>query len=102
MGTVTGLVLAASSGVEKYIDYTSLLKILVIGLIAGAGLVGLFSLGLVLIDASQPRAGVAARTDGTEQATVTSRNYVAMAGAGLCFLIVLAAAAYGINVILSK
>jgi hypothetical protein len=101
---ITGLTLAATSGIEKYIDYTSLLKILAVGLIAGAGLIAVFSLGLVFLDASQPKVRAGVSTDGrvgTATATAT-RNYPALIGAGLCFLIVVAGAAYGINVILSK
>jgi hypothetical protein len=99
---ITGLTLAATSGIEKYVDYISLLKILLVGLVGGAALVAVFSLGLVFLEAGHPAMRVDARTDGTTGTTTGTRNYPALIGAGLCFLIVVAAAAYGINVILSK
>lgn len=96
------LVLAATNGVEKYVDYTSLLKILAVGLFGGAGLIAVFSLGLVFLQASEPRARVPVSATAPADAATTSRNYAALVGSAVCFLIVVAGAAYGINVILSK
>jgi hypothetical protein len=90
------LALGATSGIDKYIDYVSILKILAVGLIAGAALTAVFAFGLVLVGMSEP----ATNLDGPT--AVRTRSYPALIGAGLCFLIVLGAAGYGVNVIVSK
>ena len=71
----------------SYVTWKAMWEILVIGLVAGAGLTAVFSVGLVALNLS--------RSDG-------SRNMVGWALAGLCFLVVLAGIAYGISVMFTK
>ena len=85
-------VIAAST---SYVDWSSMWKILVIGLGAGAGLAVVYSLGLVALSAS---GYLPSGTTGTKP----PRNAFALAGAIVCLLVVLAAAAYGISVIFTK
>jgi hypothetical protein len=85
-------VIAAST---SYVDWSSMWKILVIGLGAGAGLAVVYSLGLVALSAS---GYLPSGTTGTKP----QRNAFALAGAIVCLLVVLAAAAYGISVIFTK
>jgi hypothetical protein len=83
---------AASS--TQYVDWASMWKILVISIGAGAGLVVVYSVGLLAWSASgyfRP---------GDDQ--VAQRNMAALAGAILCLAIVAAGAVYGIHVIFNK
>jgi hypothetical protein len=79
----------------SYVDWSSMWKILVIGLGAGAGLTLVYSLGLVALSAS---GYMHTGTSGTKP----QRNIVALVGALFCLEIVLAAAGYGISVIFTK
>lgn len=83
--------LASSS---SYVDWSSMFQVLIISIIAGAGLVTVFSLGLRALSAS----GYVRIAD--EQAP--RRNVAALAGAALCLLIVIAGAIYGIYIMLDK
>ncbi|MBO3750705.1 hypothetical protein J5X84_31900 [Streptosporangiaceae bacterium NEAU-GS5] len=75
---------------SDYIDLDSLWKVLVIGLVAGAGLVSIFAAGLASLGASRGEDGTA------------SSNPIGTVIAGLCFLIVAAGALLGIYVMLDK
>jgi hypothetical protein len=79
----------------SYVDWSSMWKILVIGLGAGAGLTLVYSLGLVALSASGYMHSGATGTK-------PQRNLLAFVGALFCLVIVLAAAGYGISVIFSK
>jgi hypothetical protein len=79
----------------SYVDWSSMWKILVIGLGAGAGLAVVYSLGLVALSAS---GYLPSGVTGTKP----QRNVFALVGAIVCLLVVLAAAAYGISVIFTK
>jgi hypothetical protein len=79
----------------SYVDWSSMWKILVIGLCAGAGLTLVYSLGLVALSAS---GYLHSEANGTKP----QRNLLALVGALFCLVIVLAAAGYGISVIFSK
>lgn len=73
---------------NSWIDLTALWQIVLIGLIAGAGLPALFALGLralALPGGSRAKAATA-DTD-----AVVGGSVAGMAAAGVCFLIVLAA-----------
>jgi hypothetical protein len=85
------LMVAAST---KYVDWSSMWKILVIGIVAGAGLVAVYSLGLVALSASGYLRG-----DGDRPA---HRNVLALAAAVVCALVVVAGVAYGIREIFNK
>lgn len=72
---------------DTWINLTALWQILVVGLLAGAGLPALVALGLRAL-APPGASGVA-----------VGRNPVGVAVAGLCFAVVLAAIGYGIYLI---
>jgi hypothetical protein len=66
---------------SEYMDLDALWKVLVAALLAGAGLVALFSMGLV---------------------GLSSGRAAGRAGAGLCFLVVAAGIVLGLYVMLAK
>jgi hypothetical protein len=70
----------------SWINLTAVWKIVVFGLIAGAGLPALFALGLLSLSR-----GPRARAAGADSDVVVGGNPVGIIVAGLCFLIVLAA-----------
>lgn len=86
---------------NSWINLNALWKIVVIGLLAGAGLPALFAVGL---RALAPRAGTTgstgtAGTAGTAGSQTTAEVRPALGGtivAGLCFVAVLAAMAWGV------
>ncbi len=77
---------------SQYVDWSAMGEILAIGLLAGAGLVGVFSIGLVFLSHS----GFEAGTD------TVRRNPFVLAASVICFLIVVGGVAYGIDVMLAK
>jgi hypothetical protein len=81
------------SSVSQYIDVGALVKILLIGLVAGAGLTAVFSLGVV---------GLSRSGAGDDAGGASTRSPAALALAVLCFLVVLAGIGYGISVALNK
>jgi hypothetical protein len=76
----------------SWINLTALWKILVLGLIAGAGLPALFAVGLRALSMEGGRA----QTAGADSDQIVGGNPVGIAAAGFCFLVVLAAIAWGI------
>ncbi len=76
---------------NSWIDLDALWKIVVVGLLAGAGLPALFAVGLRAI--SLPGGGRA--TAGTED-RIIGTNPVGIAAGALCFAIVLAGIGWGI------
>jgi hypothetical protein len=83
-----------ATDVSQYIDVGALVKILLIALVAGAGLTAVFSFGV----AGLSRGGFGA----TEERGSVARNPAALVLAVLCFLVVLAGIGYGISVALTK
>jgi hypothetical protein len=80
--------------VNSWINLHALWRILVVGLLAGAGLPAVFAVGLRALSTSDTgRAQVAGGT--------VTRNPAGIAAAGACFAIVLAAIGYGIYLIVS-
>ena len=79
---------------NTWINLTALWKIVVFGLIAGAGLPALFAVGLYSLSHG-PRVQ-AAGVDVEESDTVVGGSVVGMVAAAICFLIVLAAIGWGI------
>ncbi len=80
---------------SSYVDWPSLWKILLISIGAGAGLVTVYSVGLLALSVS----GYLRRGD---EPAPHRRNVLALAAAVICLAIVAAAAAYGIHVMLAK
>jgi hypothetical protein len=70
----------------SWINLTALWKIVVFGLVAGAGLPALFALGLLSLSK-----GGRTQTAGADSDVVVGGNPLGMVVAALCFLIVLAA-----------
>jgi ABC-type nickel/cobalt efflux system permease component RcnA len=80
---------------STYVDWSSMGKILLISIAAGAGLVSVYSLGLLALSAS----GYVRREDDASQ---PQRNVLALVAAVICLCVVVAAAIYGIRVIFEK
>ena len=80
----------------SWINLSALWKILVFGLIAGAGLPALFAGGLYSLSLG-PRARVAG-ADGTTTETdaLVGGSVIGMVVAAICFLVILAAIGWGI------
>ncbi|HEY5361036.1 MAG TPA: hypothetical protein VIJ82_25710 [Streptosporangiaceae bacterium] len=76
----------------SWINLAALWKIVVFGLIAGAGLPALFALGLLALSRGGGRAQVA----GDDSDVVVGGNPAGIVVAALCFLVVLAAIGWGI------
>ena len=91
---------------DKWINLTALGQILVVGLLAGAGLPALVALGLrALAGGGKSGAGSGAGAgagsgsgSGSGEVSI-GRNSAGVAVAGLCFAVVLAAIGYGIYLI---
>jgi hypothetical protein len=75
----------------SWINLTALWKIVVFGLIAGAGLPAIFAAGLYSLSR-----GPKTRTAGADSDVVIGGNPAGVLVAAVCFLIVLAAIAWGI------
>lgn len=89
-----------------WIDLAAVWKIIVFGLIAGAGLPAIFAIGMFCLSRG-PRlqtagagtargAGGAGAPAGGDSDAIVGGSPVGMAGAAICFLIVLAAIGWGI------
>ena len=75
----------------SWINYSALWKIVVFGLIAGAGLPALFAAGLMALSK-----GPRTQTAGADSDALVGGSVVGMVIAAICFLIVLAAIGWGI------
>jgi hypothetical protein len=82
---------------NSWIDLHALWQIVVIGLLAGAGLPALFAVGLRALSMPGPHAQPA----GPDSDHVYGGNAAGAAIGGLCFAIVLAAIGYGIYLIVA-
>jgi hypothetical protein len=80
--------------VNNWINLDALWKIVVVGLLAGAGLPALFAVGLRALNPSAPAAGGPAPQSGP--AGAARPGAPALAVAVLCFAVVLAAVGWGI------
>jgi hypothetical protein len=76
----------------SWINLTALWKIVVFGLIAGAGLPAIFAAGLY----SLSRGPRTARTAGTDSDVLVGGSLAGMVVAVFCFLVVLAAIGWGV------
>jgi hypothetical protein len=79
---------------SAWINFSALWKILVFGLLAGAGLPALFAIGMVALSKG-PNARAAAAAGGDSD-VVVGGNPVGLVTAAFCFLVVLAAIGWGI------
>jgi len=75
----------------SWINFTALWKIVVFGLVAGAGLPALFAVGLYSLSRGQKT-----QTAGADSDVVVGGDVMGMLIAAVCFLVVLAAIAWGI------
>ena len=78
----------------SWINLQALWKIVVFGLVLGAGLPSLFAVGLFSLSRGPRQA--AAAGEGGDSDVVVGGNPMGMLLAGLCFLVILAAIAWGI------
>jgi hypothetical protein len=81
---------------NSWVDLHALWKIIVVGLICGAGLPALFAIGLRAL--SIPRSGQPA-TAGQDR--IIGGNPAGMAAATVCFAVVLAAIGWGLYIIVA-
>ena len=84
---------AAPTPIPPWIDWNHLWQIVVLGLIAGAGLPALFAVGL---RALALKGGNGTQTASTDSDQIVGGNPLGMVLGGICFLIVLAAIGWGI------
>jgi hypothetical protein len=82
---------------SSWINLSALWRIVVIGLLAGAGLPALFAVGLRAL-----ATGSDAAAAGSSDDQVVGGSPAGMAVAGLCFAVVLAAIGYGIYLIVNS
>lgn len=82
---------------NTWVDLHALWKIIVVGLICGAGLPALFAIGLRAL--SIPRSGQPATAAGEDR--IIGGNPAGMAAATVCFAVVLAAIGWGIYIIVA-
>jgi hypothetical protein len=86
--------------VNSWVNLTALWQIVVVGLIAGAGLPALFAAGLLALNMS---GGARAKTAGADASgdgdAIVGGSVLGMVLAAICFLIVLAAIGWGIYAI---
>jgi hypothetical protein len=75
----------------SWIDLSAIWKIVVYGLIAGAGLPALFAAGLYALSR-----GPQTQTAGADSDVVVGGNPLGMVVAAVCFLVILAAIGWGI------
>jgi hypothetical protein len=80
----------------SWINLTALWKIIVFGLIAGAGLPALFAGGLVALSWGPKTAHTAGADGGADSDVVVGGNVLGMVLAAIAFLIVLAAIGWSI------
>jgi hypothetical protein len=88
--------------VNSWINLTALWQIVVVGLLAGAGLPALFAVGLRALNAPPSGARPVTASGSTESDAVYGGNPAGLAIAVLCFAIVLAAIGWGIYLIVSS
>jgi hypothetical protein len=84
---------AAPTPIPPWIDWSHLWQIVVLGLIAGAGLPALFAVGL---RALALKGGNGTQTASPDSDQLVGGNPLGMVLGGICFLIVLGAIGWGI------
>lgn len=87
---------------NSWINLTALWKIVVVGLLAGAGLPALFAVGLRALSPARGAGSGAARVRGRDGGgRPAAAGHFGLAVAALCFAVVLAAIGWGIYSIVS-
>ncbi len=81
---------------NDWINLTALWQIVVVGLIAGAGLPALFAIGMRMVSLSGGARTQTAGTDSADSDTLIGGSVPGMVAGAICFLIVLAAIGWGI------
>jgi hypothetical protein len=84
---------------NDWINLTALWQIVVVGLIAGAGLPALFAIGMRLLALPGGTRAQTAGADSTDSDGLVGGSVPGMLAGALCFLIVLAAIGWGIYAI---
>ena len=79
-----------------WINLSAIWKILVFGIIAGAGLPALFAVGMYSLSQGPKRARMAGADGGDDADVLIGGSVIGIAVAAVCFLIVLAAIGWGI------
>jgi hypothetical protein len=81
---------------NDWINLTALWQIVVVGLIAGAGLPALFAIGMRMLALPGARRAQPAGPDSADSDTLVGGSVAGMIAGAICFLIVLAAIGWGI------
>ena len=81
---------------NSWIDLTALWQIVVVGLIAGAGLPALFAIGMRMLSLPGGARAQTAGSDSADSDTLVGGSVPGLITGALCFLIVLAAIGWGI------
>jgi hypothetical protein len=84
---------------NSWVDLNALWKIVVVGLLCGAGLPALFAVGLKALTLGGPSVQTAGA--GGDDDRIVGGNPAGIAAAAVCFAIVLAAIGWGIYLIVS-
>jgi hypothetical protein len=84
---------------DTWINLTALWQIVVVGLLAGAGLPAVFALGVRTLS---PPDGQPVVVGGANDGGTVTASRGRVAAAGLCFVVVVAAIAYGLYLIVSS
>ena len=80
----------------SWINLTALWKIVVFGLIAGAGLPAIFAIGMYALSQGPRRAQLAGADGGADSDALVGGSVAGMVVAAICVLIVLAAIGWGV------
>jgi hypothetical protein len=80
----------------SWVNLSALWKILVFGLLAGAGLPALFAAGLYSLSLGPRRAKLAGADGGPDSETLVGGSVVGMVIAAICLLIILSAIGWGV------
>ena len=86
---------------SSWIDFTALGQIIVVGLLAGAGLPAIFAIGLRALSMGHHPVQTAGAGGGGDSEQIVGGSPAGIAIAAVCFVIVLAAIGYGIYLIVS-
>ena len=81
---------------NTWINFNALWKIIVLGLLCGAGLPAVFAIGLRSLSLPPPGRAGASGSEAADDDRVYAGNPTGLVGGVLCFAIVLAAIGYGI------
>ena len=86
---------------NSWVNLHALWQIVVVGLLAGAGLPALFAVGLLALNRPGGTAAVGTTGSGSSDERLIGGSVVGLVAAGLCFAVVLAAIGWGIYFIVA-